>query len=151
MLKTICLVAVTFSVLILQANANNVTSNSPNAVECIKCNSHPSIDGAACYDPIDLTQITATEMCDSGFCLKYVQNVEKDIKQINRGCAEHKEPLLDVKNKDEGCVLSTGTKLIQLEVCNCKGNRCNGAVDFRSTTSVIMAASLLAVIAKLLH
>lgn len=43
-------------------------------------------------------------------------SVENDIKQINRGCAAEIEPvLIEKKKQDEGgCVLSTGTKMIQV-------------------------------------
>lgn len=49
--------------------------------------------------------------------------MEGDIEQINRGCAEELEPTLIEKEKEEGCVLSTGTKQVQvrdmISVLNC--------------------------------
>ena len=42
--------------------------------------------------------------------------VENDFDQIDRGCAAAVEPLLKEKGKEEegGCILSTGTKMIQV-------------------------------------
>jgi len=119
-------------------------------VECYECSSHLEDQGEACNDPINIDMVTKKE-CASGICYKYVQNIENDIKQINRGCAAEIEPvLIEKKKQDEGgCVLSTGTKMIQAQICNCMTATCNGVSGLTSASTVLLSAGLLCLLAKL--